>query len=459
MALSANQQNPRPMSNSGQTWAQVARNSTTHRPTRVSLLNTPPTSPNSDTTQTLTNVIRTKLFRNGRNDGSFFLDVSSRPETESTLFQMILKLYPACRGAAPFRDGGRRFLEVNLNPNAKEAITKFTSSGLLFDDKKQILPSPALPDRANLKRLTLSRMPFLSKQEILQGLNTTLKMYGSVIDIGIITDPTSGMYLGSGYAVIDTTTPSGDMKNFCKYCHKDGHVRDNCPIAPPLRLCYACNRPGHIAAHCPSISQHHDSSSPPPRSPMDDSTDSITTSDNSDRIQSPNTPHETNQTTTNDESTTSPPSQAPSQNNTPSTAIDEEDFTEINQAAFPTTAPTGNSNTDSSTNSAGTSQSSNELSLNDASDFTLFPDNQQPPSNTQQQSPHTTTPNLFSDERSFLQEHNTSSSTKKARITTESLHDRLDRLTSSSNSSDSQSTTNVRRSARLDSKPPINYCQ
>ncbi|ORY99660.1 hypothetical protein BCR42DRAFT_497306 [Absidia repens] len=350
---------------------------------------------------TPTKITRTKIYRNGRNDGSFFIDVSSRPEPESTLFQKILSQYPA-----PFRDGGRRIIEVNIDPNDKVATAKFTSTGLLFDDETSILPSPALPDRANLKRITLSRMPFLSKDEILKGLNTTLKLYGQVMDLGIITDPISGMYLGSGYAVIDTTTPSQgkpypplvhnlpwpglhngflaaceDMKNFCKYCHKDGHVRDNCPIAPPLRLCYTCNRPGHIAAHCPSRPRQHDPSSSPPPSPMDDSPDSATNSPiqpNSAPIQPPTDSRDINQATANDETTTSPPSQAPSQNNAPSTVIDEEDFTEINQAAFPTTAPTGNSNTDSSTNSADTSQSSNELSLNDASDFTLFPDNQHP---------------------------------------------------------------------------------
>ncbi|ORZ04237.1 hypothetical protein BCR42DRAFT_398732 [Absidia repens] len=150
------------------TWAQVARNSNTHRPHRVSLLNTPPTSPNSDTTQNPTNVIRTKLFRNGRNEGSFFFDVSSRPKPESTLFQKILSQYPACRGAAPFRDGGRRFLEVNLNPsNNKEAMSEFPSFGLLFDDGNQILPSPALPDRANLRRIISPECPFLFKEEIL----------------------------------------------------------------------------------------------------------------------------------------------------------------------------------------------------------------------------------------------------------------------------------------------------
>ncbi|ORY97015.1 hypothetical protein BCR42DRAFT_303576, partial [Absidia repens] len=168
-----------------------------------------------------------------------------------------------------------RFIESNIDPHDLLTTKDCIDEGVLFADNKSIIPIRALPDASNIKRVSLSRMPFLSKEDLIIGLTTTLSKYGYVHDIGISTDPITNMFLGSGYAIIDTT-PSIDgttfptlthnlpwpgMKNgffasctnmtdFCKYYHQDGHVRDNCPTALPLRLCYNCNRPGHFAANC-----------------------------------------------------------------------------------------------------------------------------------------------------------------------------------------------------------------
>ncbi|SAL95629.1 hypothetical protein [Absidia glauca] len=59
-------------------------------------------------------VIRSHAYRTGRNKGSFILDVSSRKEGDSTINSLIPKQYSACRGAANFREGGRRLYEVNI---------------------------------------------------------------------------------------------------------------------------------------------------------------------------------------------------------------------------------------------------------------------------------------------------------------------------------------------------------
>jgi hypothetical protein len=496
MALSANSQNSRQTSNSGQTWAQVARNNHQSRPNRVSLLHTPPSSPtNTGSSSNPTNVIRTRLYRNGRNDGSFFIDVSSRNEGDSIIFKLILQQYPTCRGSAPFRDGGRRYIEVNLDPKDTTATSTFTSNGLSFDDGHRILPSLALPDRANLKRITLSRMPFLSKQEILFGLNTTLKLYGQVIDVGIITDPISGMYLGSGYAVIDTTTPSNghpypplihnlpwpglhngflatceDMKNFCKYCHKDGHIRDNCPVAPPLRLCYNCNRPGHIALHCPSAPTPTEKKQPStPSSPTVSTTSNVTPaiSPIDMDFETPILTSGDTQAPQHDDHHTTIQSSESNSHHQPSNNMIDDDYAEINQAVLLT--DTSNTVTNQSSSSIirdGSSQTPEELSPHEAQDFTLFPDNHtqhslNSPNNTPSQHNVTSPTSPFIEERSFLQEHNTSSSKKKARITTESLHERLDRLAAPSTPAESESTIvssfSQRRSDRLSQLTPINY--
>jgi hypothetical protein len=199
---------------------------------------------------------------------------------------------------------------------------------------------------------------------------------------------------------------------------------------------------------------------------MEDSHISITTPDISPisvNIESPIITSDDTLALQHDEPNPSTLSQDHSQHHTPSNTSMDEDFTEITQAALNTTNQKGKSNQIvSSNNSDDTSQTPDQLSFSDAQDFTLFPDNQQqasttPSTNTHQQVNDSTGPNLFSDERSFLQEHQTSSSVKKARITTASLHERLDRLAASSNSDDNQSPSDHRRSDRLSRLTPINY--
>ncbi|ORZ06210.1 hypothetical protein BCR42DRAFT_397853 [Absidia repens] len=438
-------QNTRLTPNSGQTWAQIAQATPQHqRSARVSLLANTTSTPTTATSTNTSNIIRTRLFRTGRNDGSFFVDVSSRPESESALFQLILKQFPSCRGAAPFREGRRRFIEVNLDPLQPIDISTFKTTGLKFADGKQILPSVALPDRANPKRVTLSRMPFLSKDEIHQGLTTTLKLYGKVIDVGVLTDPISGMYLGSGYAIIDTTTPQTgspypplvhnlpwpglqngflatceSMTNFCKYCHKDGHVRDNCPTAPPIRLCYNCKRPGHIAAYCPDTSSHLEApptSVPSPMLTHQHSAAATRLSPSALANQQPTPTSASNSPARSDASTSDDTPEDQLQEGSSSPSSDSDDFSEINQAIRDTGSPAGNSNMEvSSIISNHGPSTSDDPSTTDAADFTLFPDTQHqpssltPPPTTQKQS----STNLQED-RSFLQDHNTSSSSKKA---------------------------------------------
>ncbi|CAO3588845.1 unnamed protein product [Absidia cylindrospora] len=171
--------------------------------------------------------------------------------------------------------------QPQLNNDDKKVVTCFGDQSnhaqqQLLDDDTHLIPVKALPASANVKKLSLSRMPFLSVED----LTDTLTNYGYVHDIGIITDPTSKMFLRSGYAIIEAgsepflpplthTLPLPSLTNgfwenmpsFCKYCHQDGHISGNCP----LRLCYNCNRPGHIAAQCPRPSQR---SAPSDRWPL-----------------------------------------------------------------------------------------------------------------------------------------------------------------------------------------------
>jgi hypothetical protein len=197
---------------------------------------------------------------------------------------------------------------------------------------------------------------------------------------------------------------------------------------------------------------------------MEHSTISITTPDISPisiNFESPIITSGDTQALQQDEPNTLPLSQVQLTSPTPTTSNVDDDFAEINQATLTPVNSKGKSNqVSSSNNSDGAYPNAEELSSNVGQDFTLFPDTQQLSSpisstNNQQPSNDTNTPTLFSEERSFLQEHNTSSSKKKARITTASLHDRLDRLAAVSTTSDISS--NHRRSDRLSTLTPIDY--
>ncbi|CAO3588798.1 unnamed protein product [Absidia cylindrospora] len=294
MASSAKPPAPSSVADSGQTWAQIA---TKNRPVRISLFgdssptNSTDSESDSESTNTSTSTtsikktsIRTTAWRTGRNSGSYFLDISSRSEGDSIIFQLIKEQFPSCRGAAPFREGGRRLLEVNLDPENLVESQSFASNGLEMSDKVHIIPTEALPSSATVVKLSLSRMPFLAQYQIQEGLTESLSKYGRIYDIGIITDPISKMFLGSGYAVLDTSTvtntplthtlpwpglPNGfhavweNMPQYCKYCHQDGHIRDACPTARPLRLCFSCTKPGHIAANCRRPTKSSPSPAPP----------------------------------------------------------------------------------------------------------------------------------------------------------------------------------------------------
>ncbi|SAL96024.1 hypothetical protein, partial, partial [Absidia glauca] len=269
-------------------------------PSRISLLDPP--SNNSvlsdemdESESTPATLIKSHAWRTGRNPGSFFLDISTRKEGDSIINRLLLSQYSACRGASAFKEGSRRLYEVNIDPKDGTQTFEFKHNGLLFPDGVRIVPTRALPSSNSIVKLRLSRMPFLFPAELEQGLSDTLSQYGAVLDIGINTDPHSGMFMGSGYAVLDTATdneldpemggfktlthtlpwPSLDcgfradwvnMPEYCRYCHEDGHTRPSCPTARPLRLCYECNKPGHVAAQCSSRSTQDPKPSPAPKS-------------------------------------------------------------------------------------------------------------------------------------------------------------------------------------------------
>jgi hypothetical protein len=97
------------------------------------------------------------------------------------------------------------------------------NTGLVFEDAKlRILPSEAIDAKAKIINLELSHLPMLPKIEVLAGLKQSLEVFGKILDIGIVTESSTGFFMGSGYAVLnvyqDESTPV--VKKFHDLSHQ-----------------------------------------------------------------------------------------------------------------------------------------------------------------------------------------------------------------------------------------------
>ncbi|OAD76888.1 hypothetical protein PHYBLDRAFT_165386 [Phycomyces blakesleeanus NRRL 1555(-)] len=122
-------------------------------------------------------------------------------------------------------------------------------------------------------------------------MTNNFSQFDAIVDCGYVTG-SSGLYAGSGYAVLvlsppnsthssvklshslnwsyqpldyssDTGTLSSDfdhvsifvtwaaMPPFCRYCHSDKHALINCDLLKKATMCCLCNAGGHIAKSCP----------------------------------------------------------------------------------------------------------------------------------------------------------------------------------------------------------------
>jgi hypothetical protein len=105
-------------------------------------------------------------------------------------------------------------------------------------------------------------------------------VFGEILDIGIITEKATGFFMDTGYAVLDiyqspdtsmaqklpelshqiswreSTTEVfhatwNNMPTWCRYCHKDGHTKFECPLSKARILCYSCHQQGHRSYEYP----------------------------------------------------------------------------------------------------------------------------------------------------------------------------------------------------------------
>ncbi|EIE78416.1 hypothetical protein RO3G_03120 [Rhizopus delemar RA 99-880] len=230
-------------------------------------------------------IIETVYWGVSQTPGSIFFDISSRKEVDRAIYKLAFYQFQDYVGLVVHKSGSNRYLEVNFDKD--EFRTAACTHGLHFDDGRVIIrPTLACRPGSIIRRVTLQRLPWLRPHNLQEGLRRTLSNYGSIRDVGIVTDSETGAFLGSGYAVLDcspdpsqpdpfldlthvipwvdpettSTTENSifihaywkEMPTYCKYCHELGHSASNCKQAPSnKRVCYYCFKPGHIRVQCP----------------------------------------------------------------------------------------------------------------------------------------------------------------------------------------------------------------
>ncbi|KAG1274968.1 hypothetical protein G6F66_012872 [Rhizopus arrhizus] len=161
----------------------------------------------------------------------------------------------------------------NFDPD-DTALNDFLTNGIKFADNSTIIPCRALDSQMEVIRLRLSNLPFMGESALLEGLQKSLKVYGEILDVGILLEPTTRTYMCTGYAILNVSAEHTNFKqlthlipwdekreqgfyavwnqmpHYCRYCHEEGHVVVDCPKRRARASCWNCGIDGHIAASC-----------------------------------------------------------------------------------------------------------------------------------------------------------------------------------------------------------------
>ncbi|KAI9471417.1 hypothetical protein BDB00DRAFT_776766, partial [Zychaea mexicana] len=260
-----NPDNPTPSLDPRLSWAQVAQKK------RVSLLHNS-YSVSQDTSRQQQTVIYSHVWRVGRSPNAVFFDVSSRPGKVTDILKLLTEQYAHINGVQHHTEGPRVILEVYFQQ--PDDYRRALEQGLEFLKQTFIHGTPGLHPTAQIKKIRLTQLPFLSPEALVQGLQTTMAMYGRVMDVGVYRDQTTNLFMGNGFAVIDQQPLEGeqafttldhhipwcgdennlvygtfsDMKPHCSRCHSASHVVRDCPLRRSnQRECWSCGKKGHLS--------------------------------------------------------------------------------------------------------------------------------------------------------------------------------------------------------------------
>lgn len=245
----------------------------------VSLMHEHIIAPAIDDEQPLS-TFQSRIWRPSRSPGALLLDISAVPKlTDQQHLETLVTQHPEVYGVRFFSNNSRKYLEAYCETSAHRQDLQ--EKGVVYQDiKLRLLPCPALEDGVTVIKVSLSDLPMLPRAQVLAGLTTSLSPFGRVVDVGITTEPTTGVFMGSGYANIHIPTGNPDeqqpvqfaalahtiswceskketfyatwinMPTWCRYCHEVGHTKYNCEKSKARTICYECHNQGHRSADC-----------------------------------------------------------------------------------------------------------------------------------------------------------------------------------------------------------------
>lgn len=224
--------------------------------------------------------LQTRVYRSSRTKGAHLLDISNVKDKYTDLQCIILlsQQHPNVHACVPLSDGPRRYLEVYIKP--EEDTNDLINRGLTLPESKlTVIPSASIGENSKIIHLKLSHIPLLPQTDVHAGLEKSLAIFGKILDIGISCFPDTKIFMGTVYAVIDVyqdeNTPQdkkfqelshqinwcedddcfhatwSNMPVWCRYCHKDGHTKFDCPLSKARIICYSCHEHGHRSFECP----------------------------------------------------------------------------------------------------------------------------------------------------------------------------------------------------------------
>jgi hypothetical protein len=223
--------------------------------------------------------LNSRIYKTSRSKGAYLFDISVCRDHYSDLQSMMLlkEQYPNVYACVPLNDGPRRYLEVYITK--KDDSSNILENGLYFKESNLVVyPCTALPDSAKILKIKLSNLPMLPKDEVLAGLRQSLTLFGNIIDVGIAAEPNTGLFMGTGYEVLNVEQAANkenkflelshqlswcesesevlhatwqNMPTWCRYCHKEGHTKFDCPLSKARIICYSCHQQGHRSFECP----------------------------------------------------------------------------------------------------------------------------------------------------------------------------------------------------------------
>ncbi|KAI9309799.1 hypothetical protein BX666DRAFT_1873073 [Dichotomocladium elegans] len=257
----------KPKNHSKRSYAQVVTASK-----RVSLMHKGIEAPDIDEGTTYSR-LQTRVYRSSRTMGALLLSISPvlKDYSELQCMQLVKEQHPEVYGCTIANDGSHRYLEIYIQKDSND----LAYNGVKFPNAKlQILPCQAIDDTNTITKVTLTNLPMLPPTEVLAGLQESLQPFGNLVDIGIVTEPTTGLFMGSGYAVLSTNPTDStivplahtvmwqntdevfhctwnNMPTWCRYCHETGHTKFECEKSKARIRCYNCHQLGHRAFECP----------------------------------------------------------------------------------------------------------------------------------------------------------------------------------------------------------------